>query len=60
MKKGKRKDKPEGAGDDSDSDIERENLDLFWEGKHRPCFRDAWVIEKMTVTKKEAKRRVRS
>ncbi len=58
-KKVKRKDAPEGAGSDSDSDIERENLDLFWEGKHRPCFREAWVVEKATLTKKEAERRVR-
>ena len=59
VKKVKRADRPEGAESDSDSDVERENLDAFWAGKHVPCERRGLVIEKCTLTKKEAERRVR-
>ena len=58
VKRVKRKDAPEGADASSDSDIERENIDAFWEGKHVPCIRPGLVIEKCTLTKKEAARRV--
>ncbi len=50
---------PDGVESDSDSDIEREKVDAFWEGKHVPCVRLGIVLEKCTMTKKEAHRRVR-
>jgi hypothetical protein len=52
------KDKGEAENSDTDSDAEREDMELFWEGKHRPCVREALVVEKWTMTRKEAKRRV--
>ena len=42
--------------DRSDSEEEEERIAKFWEGKHRPCVRKAWVVAKWTMTKKEAKR----
>lgn len=44
--------------DESDSEEEEERIAKFWEGKHRPCIRKAWVLSKWTMTKKEAKRQV--
>ena len=58
-KKKKRNRRPGEAHDYSDSEEEEERVALFWEGKHRPCERTAWVVAKWTLTKKEARREVR-
>ena len=54
-KKKRRGDGEDGVEDRSDSEAEEERLAAFWEGKHRPCVRDAWVVAKWTMTKREAK-----